>query len=131
MKKTVLTLSLLAAPLTTQADYVMENSPLCLTYRAAKAYAGNVAAGQMQFNQDLLDRAACYIQEDAAMVALTDTGKEFLQVQLPTGHKMWVENSFYKVGDLPEPAAEVGVSAEDVAEKPSWVGRIKGYLSRD
>jgi len=123
------------------AGFISANTPLCISEKALKTYVNNAKSGQAGFNQDLLDRASCYVELDGLEVALLKKNKEYVEVKLKSGHSAWAKKEAYSEekpvmaatldAKVVQPAvfgksAEAGVD-ETVAEKSSWFEKIRSY----
>ncbi len=120
------------------AGYIGANTPLCISERALKTYVNNAASGQAGFNQDLLDRASCYVELDGLEVSLLKENKEYVEVRLVSGHSAWAKKEAYSEEKpvmlevtVVQPgvfgkSTEAGVD-ETVAEKSSWLEKIRSY----
>lgn len=129
VKQLIFLLSLAALP--AHAGYIAAKEPLCITLRSAKAYNNQDAA----FNQDLIDRAACYLPAHHQEVTLLQEENGFVKVLLLKGHKMWALATAYQP-EKPENPTDIQSkplpqeTTEFQPEEPqTWYQRLKAYLS--
>lgn len=126
----------LAAVSDAHAGWVSAGSPLCITQSVMENYRAQAAAGEVAFNNDLLDRAACYITQEGQEVLVTSKSGGLLEVKTPGGYKMWVVAADYS-DEAPkldreekeEAEEDMEVIAQTVAEKPTWYDKMKAYFS--
>lgn len=86
-------LATLCATLATGAAQATETLTVgavgCINLKSAQQYASYMTSAP-DFAEDLLDRATCYVNKDAAEAVKLSTVNGYTQYKLITGHKVWM-----------------------------------------
>lgn len=78
-----------AASTAAAAETLQPGLVACISSKAAIQYA-EYAKTAPDFARDMLDRATCYVNKDAAEVVKTGQVGGYTQYKLLSGHKVWV-----------------------------------------